>query len=92
MKYPFLLAGLLLCLSSFGQRREKLKKHNFNSAKFKLYDVELKKKWFDSVRVGAAEDIVFIDARADKNKMGFIRTGDNNEFYNIGFSEETGLL
>ncbi len=90
MKYSFLLLGLFFCCSSFGQRREKLQKNKFNSEKFKPYEVELKKKWFDSTRLQFCDDAEFVDIRADKSKLGFIRTGDANEFFNLKFGEETG--
>ena len=90
MKYACLL-GIVLWIgfSATCQPREKLKKDKFNSSKFETYTVEVKKKWFDSLEVKFPFSISFIDARADTGKLGFIRAGNDNSFFNMAFPEKS---
>ena len=89
MKYLTLLLFMALaCVSADGQRREKIKKDKFNSAKFKDYELEIRKKRFDSMEFVYPVTFSFIDARADKSKLGFIRAGNGNEFFNMKFPIE----
>jgi hypothetical protein len=62
-----------------------LKQNKFNSSDFKPYEIEIKKKWFDSVKLNFAGNVEFVDARADKSKLGFVRMGEGNSFYNFVF-------
>ena len=73
----------------WGQNREILKKNKFNSDAFKDYAVEVKKKWFDSIKINFPADIEFIDERADKSKLGFVRMGEANSFFNLIFPEQS---
>lgn len=73
----------------WGQNREILKHNKFNSANFKNYEIEVKKKWFDSIKINFQGDVEFIDGRADKSKMGFVRMGEKNSFYNFVFPEKS---
>ncbi len=75
----------MLNFSVTGQIRQILTEDNFNSAGFKTYEIEIKKKWFDSVHLNFAYPVEFMDARADKSKLGFIRMGETNSFYNFDF-------
>ncbi len=73
----------------WGQKREILKQNKFNSASFKPYEVEVKKKWFDSIKLYFPGDVEFVDERADKNKLGFVRMGEDNSFFNLLFPEQS---
>ncbi len=75
----------MLNLSVTGQIRQILTEDNFNSAGFKTYEIEIKKKWFDSIHLNFTYPVEFIDSRADKSKLGFIRMGETNSFYNFDF-------
>lgn len=89
MKYFTLLSFFAVCCTSADcQYREKLKKDKFNSAKFKDYEVEINKKRFDNMEFVYPVEYSFIDARADKSKLGFIRAGDGNDFLNMVFPKE----
>ena len=80
--YLFLLT---ITGNTCAQNREILKQNKFNSVNFKPYEVEIKKKWFDSVKLYFPGDIEFVDERADKSKLGFVRMGEGNTFYNFVF-------
>ena len=86
---PFLLLFFFTSTIALGQNREILKKDKFNSASFKNYEVEVKKKWFDSIKVNSANSVEFVDNRADRSKMGFVRMGDKLSYYNFIFPGET---
>jgi hypothetical protein len=89
MKGMFILLGLFSINSiAAAQNREVLKKNKFNSETFKTYEIEVKKKWFDSIKINSAADVQFVDARADKSKIGFVRMGDENVYYNFVFPEK----
>ena len=86
MKYSLCLLSLLFVKSLlFGQGREVLKQNTFNSASFKPYEIGVKKKWFDSVKLNFTGDIEFIDKRADESKLGFVRMGEDNLYFNLLF-------
>ena len=72
-----------------GQGREILKQNKFNSATFKTYEIEVKKKWFDSVKINFSGEVEFIDKRADESKLGFVRMGEENSYYNFVFPEKS---
>ncbi len=89
MKYRLILLVLLTAyFYSTGQVREKLKKDKLNSEKFKLYEIAIKKNWFDSIKINFDGGVKFIDARGDTGKFGFIRTGNDNAFYNLVFPKK----
>lgn len=73
----------MINFSAIGQNREILKQNKFNSATFKNHEIEVKKKWFDSVKINFPGDVEFIDKRADESKLGFVRMGDKLLYYNI---------
>lgn len=81
MLLPIVFLGISNML--WGQNREILKHNKFNSETFKPYEIEIKKKWFDSVKINLSGDVEFVDARADKGKLGFVRMGDKLLYYNI---------
>ncbi len=90
MKYRLILFAFLIVSSCVvGQNREILKKNKFNSSTFENYEVEVKKKWFDSVKINSPADIEFVDERADKSKLGFVRMGEENSYYNFVFPERS---
>jgi len=89
MKYLTLLFFLVLfCTSADCQYREKLKKDKFNSAKFNTFELEISKKRFDKLEFYYPINFSFVDARADKGKLGFVRVGNGNEFSNMIFPKE----
>ena len=84
MKYKLILfIFLMINFSAIGQVRQILKQNKFNSALFKSYELEIKKKWFDSSKINLSGDVEFVDERADKSKLGFVRMGDKLLYYNI---------
>jgi len=90
MKYnPFLFVLLIANAAAIGQKREILKQNKFSSATFKNYEIEVKKKWFDSVKISFSGDVEFVDERADKSKLGFVRMGEANSFFNMLFPEQS---
>ena len=90
MKNTFSLILLLITwASACSQKREILKQNKFNSATFKPYEVEVKKKWFDSVKLYFPGDVEFVDERADKSKLGFVRMGEDNSFFNMLFPQQS---
>lgn len=89
MKIFFSFMYFFVVYPTFAQNREILKHNKFTSSTFKKYEIEVKKKWFDSVKINSASTVQFIDNRADKSKMGFVRMGDKLEYYNFTFPEET---
>lgn len=80
---------LMVSFSAIGQVRQVLKQNKFNSASFKNYEIEVKKKWFDSVKINVPGQVEFVDARADKSKLGFVRMGEDNSFFNLLFPEQS---
>lgn len=90
MKNIFLLIVLLgINNMLWSQNREILKQNKFNSATFKTYEIEVKKKWYDSVKINFPGDVEFVDERADKSKLGFVRMGEENLYYNFVFPEKS---
>jgi len=90
MKHRLILFVFLIVNSCVaGQNREILKRNKFNSDSFKPYEIEVKKKWFDSVKIGFSGDVEFVDERADKSKLGFVRMGEANSFFNMLFPEQS---
>lgn len=73
----------------WAQKREVLKQNKFNSANFKPYEIEVKKKWFDSVKLYFPGDVEFVDRRADESKLGFVRMGEDNSFYTLLFPQQS---
>jgi hypothetical protein len=86
---PILLLLFLIRSIALGQNREILKQNKFNSATFKTHEIEVKKKWFDSVKINFQGDVEFIDKRADESKLGFVRMGEDNSYYNFVFPEKS---
>jgi len=87
----FLILGILSVITNLalGQNREILRQNKFNSETFKTYEIEVKKKWFDSVKINSSGNVQFVDARADKSKLGFVRMGENLLYYNMVLPEES---
>ena len=89
MKCILMLAVLLgINGMMWGQNREILKQNKFNSTTFKNYEIEVKKKWFDSVKINFPGEVEFIDRRADESKLGFVRMGEENVYYNFIFPDK----
>ena len=85
---PILFILFLTSTITLSQTRQILKKDKFNSASFKPYEIEVKKKWFDSIKINFPGDVEFIDERADKSKLGFVRMGEGNSFFNMLLPEQ----
>lgn len=87
MKILFTILLHLPVISGFSQR-QKLKESNFNPGKFKTYTLEIEPKKNEAMKL-AYNSVTFADNRADSSKLGFIRTGEANEFFRFVFPDNT---
>ena len=84
-----LIFTLLLLQTGFNltaQQREKLKEKNFNSSKFEPYTLAVDARKYEKLPIHFSS-LLFMDARADMSKAGFVRSGDANTFHNFVFPE-----